>query len=57
MERVVVRLDELEEEKEEIVWLIEARIFARNEKEAELFVRALEDKGFHVETRHVIFEY
>jgi len=57
MEPTIIRVDELEEEKEEVVWLIEARLFARNEEEAELIAKILEDKGFHVETRHLVFEY
>ena len=57
MEPTIIRVDELEEEKEEVVWLIEARLFARNEEEAELIAKILEDRGFHVETRHLVFEY
>jgi len=39
------------------VWLIEARLFAGNEEEAELIAKILEDKGFHAEARHLVFEY
>jgi len=57
MREMLAKHNELEEEKEEIVWLIEARLFSKDEREAELFVKALEDKGFHVETKPLIFEY
>ncbi len=57
MREMLARPNELEGGKEEVVWLIEARLFLKDKRETELFVKTLEDKGFHVETKPLIFEY
>jgi hypothetical protein len=44
-------------EKEESVWVVEAKLFTHDAETAEKIIRELESKGFSVQKRNVVIEY
>lgn len=51
------QIRDMNHEKEENVWVVEAKLFTRDIETVERVIRELKSKGFSVQKRNMVVEY